>query len=238
MNHEIKNFYLIPNQIGESENPEHYPLYNIKILEKIDLLIVENPKPTRAFLKKLSLQKTLSEFEIYSLPQSRKQEPDYLEIENLFLTYNNIGFMSDAGLPCIADPGALLVTIARRKNFKINPLVGASSLMLGLMASGLNGQRFVFEGYLPVNELDLRKRLREIERNIATNGSTHFFIETPYRNQQLLEFLLKNINTKLRLCLALNLLQNDESIHTLFIEDWIKTNFTLDKKPCVFYLGI
>lgn len=238
MNQEFKNFYLIPNQIGESENPNHYPLYNKEILEKLDLLIVENPKPTRAFLKKLTLNKPLAEFEIYSLPQSRKQEPDYLEIENLFLTYYNIGFMSDAGLPCIADPGALLVTIARKKGFKINPLVGASSLMLGLMASGLNGQRFVFEGYLPVNELELRKRLREIERNIALNGSTHFFIETPYRNQQLLDFILKNANTKLRLCIALNLLQEDENIHTLFVEDWIKTNYKLDKKPCVFYLGI
>jgi len=215
-----KKFYLIPTLLGNDSAIKELTPFNKSILEVIVTIWVENEKPARAFLKACNLNRPIQDFDIRQIPKNDFNLLDMDEINNCFKSGTSVGFMSDAGLPCIADPGALLVNAALKSGYEIIPLVGASSLMLGLMGSGMNGQQFVFHGYLPVQPKELKKALKGMESEVLKSGYTQLFIETPYRNDKLLDSLIEHLAPQIRLCLASNLLQNDQQIQTRTIAEW------------------
>lgn len=232
-----KLFYLIPTSLGADNFSSQFPLLNHTVLETIELIWVENPKPARAFIKACNLSRPIQDFDLRDIPKVDDTILNTIEIEKSLMGKTKVGFMSDAGLPCIADPGAIFVNIARKLGFKIIPLVGPSSITLGLMASGMNGQQFVFHGYLPIQPVELKKAIKSMESEVLGAGYTQIFIETPYRNDKLLPFLLQNLHNKIRLCIGINLLQNDQEIHTKTIEDWSKDMPEIGKRPAVYLIG-
>lgn len=232
-----KILYLIPSSIGNYQADTHITT-SIKIaLETVDYLIVEHAKPARLFIKQCELNRKIYTFQLIEIGIKGNESELKDTIDTLFKNHQTVGLLSDAGLPCVADPGAQWVNLARKNNFKVIPLVGPSSLMLALMASGLNGQAFCFHGYLPVQQHELKSKLNIITSQIIKDNSTQLFIETPYRNQKLLENLLQYIPENIRLCIALNILQEDESIETKSIKEWKKNTPQLLKTPCLFLLG-
>lgn len=232
-----KQFYLIPSSLGEDSIDKEITTFHKTVLEQIEVLWVEHAKPARAFIKSCHLQRTIQSFDIREIAKNEFDHIELNEISESLVQYSKVGFMSDAGLPCIADPGAALVDLARKKKFEIIPLVGASSLMLGLMASGLNGQQFVFHGYLPVQPKELKRALKGMETEVLNSGYTQIFIETPYRNNNLFLHLRENINPHIRLCLATNLLQNNQRIDTQTIAEWNTNPIAIYKNPTIFLLG-
>jgi len=159
------------------------------------------------------------------------------EIQKLLTSEQKIGLLSESGMPGIADPGSEIVTIAHHLGVKVVPLVGPSSLFLALAASGLNGQNFKFEGYLPIKDGELKVRLKQITNAIQQNKTTYIFIETPYRNDRILEYLIKEIPKHLRLCVAKDITGQLESIQTKTIKEWRANKITIGKTPTIFLLG-
>jgi 16S rRNA (cytidine1402-2'-O)-methyltransferase len=232
-----KILYLIPSSIGIYQADTHITTYVKEALETVDYLIVEHAKPARLFIKQCELKRKIDTFNLIEIGIKGIESQIKNDIETIFKNHQTVGMLSDAGLPCVADPGAKWVNLARKHHFKIVPLVGPSSLMLALMASGLNGQAFCFHGYLPVQQHELKTKLSLMSTQIVKDNSTQLFIETPYRNQKLLESLLQFIPENIRLCIALNILQEDESIETKSIKEWKKNTPQLLKIPCLFLLG-
>jgi 16S rRNA (cytidine1402-2'-O)-methyltransferase len=232
-----KVFYLLPNLLSEHNVGSQIPPYVAAILEQIEVLWVENPKPARAFIKACETERPISSFEIFPLPKHDKQFSDRGELLQQLDKVQVAGFLSDAGLPCIADPGALLVNIARKAGFRIAPLVGPSSLMLALMGAGFNGQQFVFHGYLPIQTAELRKALKGMEHEANTTAYTQIFIETPYRNDKLLELMYEIMSPSTQLCIACNLTGENEYIQTQTLASWKKSAVVIGKNPCVFLIG-
>jgi 16S rRNA (cytidine1402-2'-O)-methyltransferase len=150
----------------------------------------------------------------------------------------NIGLMSESGCPGVADPGAVIVKLAHEKGIQIVPLVGPSSILLALMASGMNGQSFAFTGYLPIDKVLRVKRIKELERELTSKQQAQIFMETPYRNNHLFDDLIKNCNPNILLCIACNISAEDELIQTKTIKDWAKQKIDLHKKPTIFILGM
>lgn len=203
---------------------------------RLQHFVVENAKTARASLKALGHTTPLRELEIRELPQQLDEAvlDDLLE---LAIAGKDIGLMSEAGCPAVADPGALLVRAAHRKHIPVKPMVGPSSLLLSLMASGLDGQRFAFHGYLPAREPERSKALQTLEKDSARLKQTQLFIETPYRNATLFQALLKGCQPNTRLCVASDLTLASEEIRTASITEWRKTEApALDKRPTVFLL--
>ena len=193
--------YLIPSTIGESPIDNVIPAYNKYVINEIDIYIVEEIRTARRFLKKAGLVKPIDDLTFFVLNEHSKPE----EIDNYLDAIQkgeNIGLLSEAGVPCIADPGADIVRIAQQKNIEVVPLVGPSSILLALMASGFNGQQFAFLGYLPVDKNLRINKIKEIERNVFQKNETQIFIETPYRNNQLIESLLQTCRNETLLCIA------------------------------------
>ncbi|MCO6494935.1 MAG: SAM-dependent methyltransferase [Bacteroidetes bacterium] len=232
-----KQFYLIPSSLGDTSIHKEITEFHKIVLEQIEIIWVENAKPARAFIKSCNLQRAIGSFDIREIPKDEFKQLDIKEISNSLNNASKVGFMSDAGLPCIADPGSFLVNLARSTGFTIIPMVGASSIMLGLMASGLNGQQFVFHGYLPVQPKELKRAIRGMESEILKSGYTQIFIETPYRNDKLFSSLLESLNPQIRLSVAINLLQNDQFTDTKSIAQWAEKPLIFGKRPAVFYLG-
>lgn len=228
--------YLIPVTLGDSDINQVIPKYNNEIINNIDTYIVENIKTARRFLKKSGIQKAISDLTFFEINKHSKEYefPSYLNAIN---EGKNIGILSDAGCPGIADPGADIVNLAQDKNIKVVPLVGPSSILLSLMASGFNGQSFCFNGYLPKEQKDRIKKLKELEKRVKTFQQTQIFIETPYRNTNLFEDLKKNCFPTTKLCIAVNITLANEKIETKSIEEWKKNKIDLSKKPCIFIIG-
>jgi 16S rRNA (cytidine1402-2'-O)-methyltransferase len=230
------NLYLIPTPLGETGFEAGLPSYNLQILCKIDTFIVEELRTARRFLRKAGYEKDFETVTFYLL---NEHTPDF-EAENMLvklLSGKHIGLLSEAGLPCIADPGNIIVRLAHSKGIRVVPLVGPSSIMLALMGSGLNGQNFVFHGYLPVKPDERSRALRELDHSAIKNKQTQIFIETPYRNLQMLESIIKNCNPSLVLCIAVDLTLETEWIRSLPISEWKKQKPDLHKRPAVFLLG-
>ncbi|MFZ4739588.1 MAG: SAM-dependent methyltransferase [Bacteroidales bacterium] len=227
--------YLIPSTIGESPIDNVIPAYNKGVINKIDIYIVEEIRTARRFLKKAGLLKPIDDLTFFVLNEHSKPE----EIDNYLDAIQkgeNIGLLSEAGVPCIADPGADIVRIAQQKNIEVVPLVGPSSILLALMASGFNGQQFAFLGYLPVDKNLRINKIKEIERNIFQKNETQIFIETPYRNNQLIESLLQSCRNETLLCIATDITLETAFLKTKTIEAWKKSVPDFHKKTTVFLL--
>lgn len=239
--------YLIPNTLGQDADSSN-PLAHIipetvqKMSAQLEYFVAENAKTTRAYLKTLNqfhpLCKTLQELKISELNINTPAEALHSLIEPL-LAGHDVGLISEAGVPAVADPGANLVRLAHQKNIKVRPLVGPSSLLLGLMGSGLNGQSFAFNGYLPTDAAARAKRIKELEDRSRKDKQTQLFIETPYRNIGMLEALANTLQAQTSICVATDLSLASESITTTNAADWkkrLQQNKAPDfhKKPTVF----
>lgn len=226
--------YLIPAPLQEDALTA-LPAYILAAIKDCSVLFVENERTTRRYLKKWDKQIVIEDFEWHVMG---KENTHYLtQFQKQLKTNRNIGIISEAGCPGIADPGQLLIEAAHRAGATVKPLVGPSSILLALMASGLNGQQFQFHGYLPIEQGKKIKKIRQLEDLIRQNGSAQIFIETPYRNNQLLETLLNHCQPTSRLCIAADLTAPTEWIHTDDIKAWKQKKIDLHKRPAIFLLG-
>lgn len=228
--------YLIPNTLGECETSNVLPAINIDIIRKIKHFIVEDVRTARRFLKKVDSNINIDELQFYTLNKhtSPNELSSYLEpLEKGF----DMGVISEAGCPAIADPGAEVVKMAQTKNLKVVPLVGPSSILLGLMASGFNGQSFAFVGYLPIQGNKRTQRIKQLEKRAKTENQSQIFIETPYRNQKLLSEILSTCQGNTKLCIACDITLESEYIKTKSINEWKKSTLPdLNKRPSIFIL--
>ena len=229
--------FLIPTSIEQEFNNNFLLEADKKKLKKIKNFIVENPKTARKALKKLNLDENLQDLNImeHSKKSSFKSVEDYLKP---IFNGESLGLLSDSGTPCIADPGAKIVSKAHEFNIKVIPLVGPSSIILSLMASGFNGQNFCFHGYVPIEENKKTNFFKEIQINIKKKQETQIFIETPYRNNKLLTDIMKIDNDSLKLCVATNLTDTNQTITSKTIKQWHQNKIPdLSKKLCIFLLN-
>ena len=225
------NLFIIPSSIEQLENVPFLLEEQKKLLYNIKYFIVENEKVSRKTIKELNLKTKLQSIMLF------KHNDILSNLDKYFIPIYNgedMGLLSDSGTPCIADPGSKIVEYAHLKNIKIQPLVGPSSIILSLMASGFNGQNFKFHGYIPKNSHDKENYIKKMMRSIQKERETQIFIETPYRNQKLLYEFLKVLNNNTYLCIAKNIGSNNEYIKTKKIHEWKKLKFTIDKEPTIF----
>lgn len=225
--------YLLPVGLGDSDLSAVLPQKNMEIIRELSWFIAENAKEARAFLKQCAYPE-ISRARLSLINQHAKTEELRSFLDPL-LQGHHMGLMSDAGCPGIADPGAEVIRIAHQKNIKVVPLVGPSSIVLSIMASGFNGQNFAFVGYLPIDKVERSKRLKDLEQLTIKQKQAQFFIETPYRNQPLFEDLLKTLNPSSKLLVATNITLGDESIQVKTIAAWKKVPVPeFHKKPTIF----
>ena len=227
--------YLIPTTLGDNEPLEVLPLSVKKVIEQIDYFIVENEKTARRFIKKISPRKSQSDLKIFKIDKYA----DQLEVKSYLDVCENgisVGVISEAGVPGVADPGAEIVKLAHEKNIKVVPLVGPSSILLALMASGLNGQNFAFNGYLPIVTSERKKAIKFLEKLSKEKNQSQIFIETPYRNQKLFSDLKSTLTPKTKLCVACDITLISEYIKTKEIQDWKKEQPDLHKRPAIFII--
>jgi len=229
------SLFLIPVTLGESEISQVLPSYNREIILSIKHFVVENIRTARRFLKQTDSSISIDELTFYTLNKhtSKEELSDFLSpIKDGY----SVGIISEAGCPAIADPGADVVSIAQQKNIKVVPLVGPSSILLALMASGFNGQSFAFHGYLPIDGEQRNKSLKALEQRIYSENQTQLFIETPYRNNKMVEDILKICKPSTKLCIAADITLETEFIKTKSVNDWKKNLPELGKRPCIFAL--
>lgn len=227
--------YLIPSLLGESPADAVFPTANAEIIRKVKYYIVEEIRTARRFLKKVNPEIDIESltFMLYNEHSSNTDVSSFLEP---LMNGEDAGILSEAGSPCVADPGSMVVSRAHESGIRIVPLVGPSSILLALMASGFNGQQFVFHGYLPIDKPARVRKLREIEQEMLKKDQTQVFIETPYRNLQLLQAIVETCQQSTLLCLATSLTTPEESIITFPVKEWKKKNPDINKKPTVFLL--
>lgn len=228
--------YLIPVTLGATPFHQVIPAYNLDVIRQIRHFIVEEERTARRFLKMVDKSIDIDQLTFYPMGKHAdpKQFRDYLRP---LCNGEAMGIISEAGCPAIADPGADVVAIAQSLNLRVIPLVGPSSILLGLMASGFNGQSFAFHGYLPINDGQRSAMLKKLEARCSAEDQTQIFIETPFRNQQLFEDLLRICHPQTRLCVAAGITCEDEFIHTHTIQEWKKTTLPdLRKTPTIFLI--
>ncbi len=227
--------FLIPVPLADNASAKSYTPYLVDTINQISEYIVENEKTARKFLKEAGLKIPQNELLIHDYGK-HSRESGLAQFFTGLEAGKPVGLMSEAGCPGIADPGADIVAEAHRRDIQVIPLVGPSSILLALMASGFNGQSFTFHGYLPIDKVLRAKRIKELEGYAERLNQTQLFIETPFRNNQILEEILRTCNPKTRLCIACNITAEDELIKTLNIADWKKQTPDLHKKPTIFLL--
>lgn len=227
--------YLLPVTLGDTPVDKVLPAYNREVIRGIKHFIVEDVRSARRFLKKVDAEINIDELTFYPLNKhiSAEEVSGYLKpLEE----GTPMGVISEAGCPAVADPGADVVAIAQRKNLRVVPLVGPSSILLSVMGSGFNGQSFAFHGYLPIEPGERTKRLKELESRIYTESQTQLFIETPYRNNKMAEEILRTCRPQTKLCIAANLTCDGEYIRTKSVKEWKGKLPDLNKIPCIFLL--
>jgi 16S rRNA (cytidine1402-2'-O)-methyltransferase len=227
--------YLIPTTLGETEPLEVLPISIKQAVETIDHYIVENEKTARHFIKKILPRKSQPDLHIEQLNKFTEPEriPSFLDP---CFNGQNIGVLSEAGCPGVADPGADVVRLAHEKGIQVVPLVGPSSILLALMASGLNGQNFAFNGYLPIETAERKRSLKMLERLSKEKNQTQLFIETPYRNDKLFQDATKHLAPGTFLCLAVDITLPTEFIKTKTVRDWRNESPVLHKRPAIFLI--
>lgn len=227
--------FLIPTTLGESALAAVIPQEVQQRVRTLDYFVAENPKSARAYLKQIGMMKPLQELHIATLNEHTPDDA-IVGLAAPLLAGHDVGVMSEAGCPGIADPGAKLVLYAQGHAIRVVPLVGPSSILLALMASGLNGQNFTFHGYLPVADGGREKALRELELQSRRLNQTQIFIETPYRNQKLMQSMLARCAGTTLLCVAAELSLAGEDIRTMTVAEWKKNPPRLDRRPALFLL--
>ncbi|MDD3740133.1 MAG: SAM-dependent methyltransferase [Bacteroidales bacterium] len=227
--------YLIPNLIGDTPIDSVLPASLSTLVSQISYFIVEDLRNSRRFLKKLNKDIVIDSLKFYELNQHTNLEEiyDYLDVCSKGM---DIGLISEAGLPCIADPGNVIVRMAHEKGIKVVPIAGPSSIFMALMSSGLNGQNFAFNGYINIEPKLRIRQLKLLENKSLREGQSQIFMDTPYRNNKLFNDLLLNLNPDTYLCIASNISCENEFILTKKIAEWKKINIDLDKKPCIFII--
>ncbi len=228
--------YLIPSLLGDAPVENSLPSYNRQIINSIDEYIVEDIRSARRFLIKAKIEKPIDSL-TFHLYNEHSKNTDINSVVNGLMNGKNVGLISEAGCPSIADPGAEIIQFAHRNNIKVVPLVGPSSILMALIASGLNGQNFAFNGYLPKKEPDRIKALRQLETLVFQKNQTQIFIETPYRNDSLLKDILNACREETLLCIASDITLNSELIKTKTIRDWKNSKQSFNDHPAVFLLG-
>lgn len=228
--------YLLPVTLGDTAIDKVLPAYNAGIIREIKHFIVEDVRSARRFLKKVDREIDIDTLSFYPLNKHTSPE-DISRYLNPLAEGHSMGVISEAGCPAVADPGADVVAIAQRRNLTVVPLVGPSSIILSVMASGFNGQSFAFHGYLPIEPNERSKRLKELEGRIYSEHQTQLFIETPYRNHKMLDDILKACRPQTKLCIAANITCEGEYIKTRTVKEWKGTALPdLSKIPCIFLL--
>lgn len=230
----MSKLYLIPAPLGENEPSEVIPQYVLDTACSLRCFVVEELRTARRFLSRYGLKGHIDELDFTEL--NEHTTPQEVEAMAALFDGQDVGLITEAGLPAVADPGAALVALCHRKGIEVVPLVGPSSLMLALMASGLNGQSFAFRGYLPAKTDERRSAIKSIEKNSASLRQTQIFIETPYRNDSLMSDLVANLSGSTRLCVAADITLPTQFILTLKVEEWEKRPLTIGKRPCVFLI--
>ena len=227
--------YLIPSPLGDNDPTEVIPQPVLDSLKGFRTFVVEEFRTARRYLSKAGLKGTIGELEFHELNEHTEQSTveGYLM---LFDNGNDIALISEAGLPAVADPGAQLVALAHRHGIEVVPAVGPSSLMMSLMASGLNGQSFAFCGYIPAKTEDRKSKLKLLEKISGQLKQTQIIIETPYRNDSLFKDILSTCSPSTRLCVAANITMPDAFIKTKTVSQWKKENLIIGKRPCVFLI--
>jgi 16S rRNA (cytidine1402-2'-O)-methyltransferase len=227
--------YLIPTTLGDNEPLEVLPITVKQIIDSTDTFIVENDKTARHFIKRIAPEKSQPSLKMFHLNKFTEQSdlPGFLEP---CLQGINVGLLSEAGCPGVADPGADIVKIAHQKNIKVVPLVGPSSILMALMSSGMNGQSFAFNGYLPIDKDERKVELRRLERLSFEHNQSQIFIETPYRNNKMLEDLSNILEQNTQICVACDITLSTEFIKTQSANDWKKNIVDLHKRPTIFII--
>jgi len=232
----LGTLYMVPVTLGDDNLSYVIPADVMQLVQSLEYFVVENEKSARRFLGSVKTHKPVRELN-FQLLNEHSAEKDLPALIAPLLAGHNVGMLSEAGCPCIADPGALLTALAHKKNIRVTPLVGPSSILLGLMASGFNGQQFTFLGYLPSDKAARVNKLKEIEKQSQCLNETQIFIETPYRNQHMLEDILASCAANTKLCIAKNVSLETEFVVSKTIAEWKKTELPdLHKQPTVFLL--
>ena len=227
--------YLIPCPLGENAPMEVLPITVKKAMESIMHYVVENEKAARKFIKNIHPKKPQNALQLF--PLNKFTDPvETLHYLDPIAQGHNMGILSDAGCPGVADPGAAIVAMAHQKNIKVVPLVGPSSILLSIMASGMNGQSFAFNGYLPIESNARKRALKKFEKRSSEFDQTQMFIETPYRNNQLLKDFLQHLHPDCQLAISCDINHPEAYIKTLSVKEWKKVKIDLHKRPAVFSL--
>lgn len=227
--------YLIPVTLGDTEINRVLPEYNRQVIAGIKHFAVENIRSARRFLRRSNPDIVIDDLTFYTLDEHTRAE----EISSFLTPLREgkpVGIISEAGCPAIADPGADLVAIAQNEGLTVVPLVGPSSILMSLMASGFNGQSFTFNGYLPVEPGERTRKIRQLEQRVYQENQTQIFIETPYRNHKMIEELIRTCRPGTRLCVACDISCENEEIHTRTMAQWKKAKYDFQKRPAIFLL--
>lgn len=227
--------YLIPTTLGESNAEEVLPILVKRVIEVIDYYIVENEKTARKSIKAVYPEKVQASL-ILSTLNKHTDVTEHNEMLKPCLQGINVGLMSEAGCPGVADPGAAIIKLAHEKGIQVVPLVGPSSILLAMMASGMNGQSFAFNGYLPIDKSEKKSALKNYEKLSQDKNQSQIFIETPYRNNKLMEDLLQTLQPNTHLCIAADITLPTEYIKTFRVNDWKKAKIDLHNRPTIFII--
>lgn len=231
----LGSLYLIPVPLAEQASAKSFTPYLVETINQIDEYIVENSKTARKFLKEAGLKTPQNELIIHDYGKHNR-DGDTRDFFKGLLAGKNVGLMSEAGCPGVADPGADIVALAHEKGIRVIPLVGPSSILLALMASGFSGQSFAFHGYLPIDKVQRANKIRELESIAERHHQTQLFIETPFRNNTMLEEILRSCKAETRLCIACDLTAETEFVQTKRIREWKLKVPDLHKRPAIFLL--
>lgn len=231
----VGKVYLIPTTLGDNAPLEVMPISIKGTIERIDHYIVENEKTARRFIKRVSPNKPQPNLQIQTLNKYTNPEeiPSFLDP---CIHGHDIGLLSEAGCPGIADPGAEVVKVAHERRIKVIPLVGPSSILMAMMSSGMNGQNFAFNGYLPIDNAERKSMVKNLERLSREKGQSQIFMETPYRNNKLLKELLRTLHKTTRLCIASDITLPTEFIQTKSVHEWSEIELDLDKRPTIYII--
>ncbi len=228
--------YLVPTFLGATKPEQVLPAGTLEIVRKLKHFVVENTRTTRRNLSRFGMDTPIDDIEFIELDKHAKGDLDIMEHLGPCLQGEDMGLMSEAGTPCVADPGALIVDLAHATGIQVVPLTGPNAMILALMASGFNGQAFAFHGYLPIKSPDRQNAIRDLERRSSANDETELFIETPFRNNAMLQDLCKLCHPMTRLCIASDITCEDEQIISQDISEWRNFKGDLNKKPAVFLI--
>ena len=229
--------YLIPVTLGDTPHENVLPSYNAQVVSGIRHFVVEEIRTARRFLRRMDREFPIDECTFFEMGK-HADSSRFAEYLAPISKGHSVGVISEAGCPAVADPGADIVSIAQKRNVRVVPLVGPSSMILAVMASGLGGQSFAFNGYLPVQDGDRAKRLKQLESRAWAEGQTQLFIETPYRNRKIFDTMCATLRPDTRMCIAAGITTSDEWIRTQTIRDWKRTGMPdLGKVPAIFLIG-